>query len=87
MNMPALAIAGAFVALLTACHSAPQPKSAAGLQGRSFLLQSNEGAPVLDATQVRLSLTDADLSMTASERALCGRRRSHRALWHARRSG
>lgn len=65
-NMPALAIASAFVALLTACHSAPQPKSAAGLRGRTFLLQSNVGAPVLDATQVRLSLTDADLSTTAS---------------------
>jgi heat shock protein HslJ len=60
-----LAVAATLTAALTACHAAPRPRSAESLQGRAFLLRSNEGAALLDGTTVHLSVTDTDLSVTA----------------------
>lgn len=51
---------------LAACHSAPPPKSPAGLQGRSYLLESSEGADLLSGTTVHLYFADGELSVKAS---------------------
>lgn len=60
-------VAAAVVAVaLAACHSAPQPKSAAPLQGRAFLLQSSEGADLLAGTTVYLRFSDGGFSVSAS---------------------
>jgi heat shock protein HslJ len=58
-------IAAATVALI-ACHSAPPPKSPAGLPGRTFLLEASQGAELLAGVRVHLHFTDGSLSMTAS---------------------
>lgn len=60
-------IAVATVALpLIACHSAPPPKSPAGFRGRTFLLETSQGADVLAGTAVRLHFSDNELSFGAN---------------------
>jgi len=59
-------VAVTLVATLAACHSTPAPKSASPLPGRTFLLQSSEGADLLSGTTVHLHFTDDSFSVTAS---------------------
>jgi len=66
MRMRSLIALATIVASLVACHATPAPKSPAGVQSRTFLLQSSMGADLLAETTVHLRLTDNDLSFTAN---------------------
>jgi hypothetical protein len=62
----ALVATAVVASAITACHAAPQPKSAAPLRGRAFLLQSSEGADLLAGTTVHLRFSDGSFSVSGS---------------------